>query len=100
LSPDEYGVMRKHPEIGRTILSRVDSLEDVLPIIYHHHERVDGKGYPEGLAGEEIPFLARLISVVDSFEAMTSDRAYRNALSTRRSSRSWRRAPGPSGTGS
>jgi response regulator RpfG family c-di-GMP phosphodiesterase len=82
LSPDEYGVMRKHPEIGRNILSRVDSLEDVLPIIYHHHERVDGRGYPEGLGGEEIPVLARLISVVDSFEAMTSDRAYRNALST------------------
>jgi response regulator RpfG family c-di-GMP phosphodiesterase len=81
LSTDEYGIMMKHPEIGRTILAKVESLEDVLPIIYHHHERIDGRGYPAGLSGSDIPFLARLISVVDSFEAMTSDRAYRNALS-------------------
>jgi putative nucleotidyltransferase with HDIG domain len=81
LTDDEYGIMRKHPEIGRTILSKVDSLQEVLPIIFHHHERYDGKGYPSGCSGKEIPFLARLISVVDSFEAMTSDRAYRNALS-------------------
>jgi response regulator RpfG family c-di-GMP phosphodiesterase len=81
LSAEEYGIMKKHPEIGRTILAKVDNLEDILPIIYHHHERFDGKGYPAGFSGTEIPFLARLISVVDSFEAMTSDRAYRNALS-------------------
>jgi response regulator RpfG family c-di-GMP phosphodiesterase len=81
LSTEEYGIMKKHPEIGRTILAKVESLEDILPIIYHHHERIDGRGYPAGLSGNDIPFLARLISVVDSFEAMTSDRAYRNALS-------------------
>ncbi|ACV68178.1 HD domain-containing phosphohydrolase [Desulfohalobium retbaense] len=81
LTSDEYGVMKRHPEVGYSILSQVGTLQEVLPIIFHHHERVDGQGYPNGLSGDEIPFLARLVSVVDSYEAMTSDRAYRNSLS-------------------
>ncbi|MFP4071162.1 MAG: HD domain-containing phosphohydrolase [Desulfovibrionales bacterium] len=81
LTDEEYAVMKKHPEIGQAILSKVESLDPILSIIYHHHERMDGRGYPSGLSGAEIPFLARIVSVVDSFEAMTSDRAYRNALS-------------------
>jgi len=80
LSGDEFSIMKKHPEVGRNILAQVGSLQDILPIIYHHHERIDGRGYPTGLHGDQIPFLARLVSVVDAFEAMTSDRAYRNAL--------------------
>jgi response regulator RpfG family c-di-GMP phosphodiesterase len=80
LTFDEYNVMKSHPQVGRDILSRVTSFKEILPIVYHHHERVDGKGYPDGLRGSEIPFLARVVSVVDSCEAMTSDRAYRNAL--------------------
>ncbi|GAU09798.1 phosphohydrolase [Desulfoplanes formicivorans] len=80
LTFEEYNVMKSHPQVGRDILSRVTSFKEILPIVYHHHERVDGRGYPEGLNGSEIPFLARVISVVDSYEAMTSDRAYRNAL--------------------
>jgi HD-GYP domain-containing protein (c-di-GMP phosphodiesterase class II) len=80
LTDEEFEVMKKHPTIGRDILSQVWSLKDVLPIVYYHHERVDGKGYPEGLHGDQIPFLARVISVVDAFEAMTSDRAYRESL--------------------
>jgi putative nucleotidyltransferase with HDIG domain len=80
LSGDEFSIMKKHPEVGRNILAQVGSLQDILPIIYHHHERIDGKGYPTGLHGDQIPFLARVVSVVDAFEAMTSDRAYRNAL--------------------
>jgi len=80
LMDEEFEVMKKHPAIGRDILSQVWSLKDILPIVYHHHERVDGKGYPEGLHDEQVPFLARVISVVDAFEAMTSDRAYRQAL--------------------
>ena len=80
LSDEEFEVMKKHPAVGKTILSQVGSLQNILGIIYHHHERVDGKGYPEGLSQKQIPFLARLVSIVDSYEAMTSDRAYRKAL--------------------
>ena len=80
LTSDEFSIMKKHPEVGRNILAQVGSLQNILPIIYHHHERIDGKGYPTGLKGTQIPYLARLVTVVDAFEAMTSDRAYRNAL--------------------
>ncbi|WP_045220819.1 HD domain-containing phosphohydrolase [Desulfonatronum thioautotrophicum] len=80
LTTDEFTVMQRHPELGRAILNQVTSFGDILPIIFYHHERVDGDGYPMGLHQEEIPFLARVLSVVDSFEAMTSDRAYRKAL--------------------
>lgn len=80
LTEEEFKVMKKHPGIGRDILAQVWSLKKILPIVYHHHEQIDGSGYPDGLEGEQIPFLARLISVVDAFEAMTSDRAYRKAL--------------------
>lgn len=80
LTAEEFEIIKKHPEIGKSILYNVDSLRDAIPIIYHHHERFDGKGYPDQLHGDDIPFLARVICVVDSFEAMTSDRAYRNAM--------------------
>lgn len=80
LTTDEFAIIKKHPEIGKSILSNVDSLREAIPIIYHHHERFDGKGYPDQLHGDDIPFLARVICVVDSYEAMTSDRAYRNAM--------------------
>lgn len=79
LDPEEVAIMRQHTAIGRNILCKVKSLEDVLPIVYHHHERMDGRGYPDGLRGEDIPFLARVLSVVDGFEAMTSHRAYHQA---------------------
>lgn len=80
LTNEEFSVMQRHPELGRAILHQVTSFGDILPIIYYHHERVDGAGYPMGLRGEDIPLLSRILSVVDSFEAMTSDRAYRKAL--------------------
>jgi len=79
LSPDEFEVMKQHPVVGRDILSRVTSLSEIMPIVYHHHERLDGLGYPLGLKGNDIPYLARLVSVIDGFEAMTSDRAYQKA---------------------
>lgn len=81
LSPEELIPMRQHPAIAHTILSKVESLSDVLPVVYHHHEHFDGSGYPDGLAGPDIPYLARLVSVVDGFEAMTSDRAYHKGRS-------------------
>lgn len=79
LTFDEYQIMKQHPVTGRDIVSRVKELNPTLPLIYHHHERFDGGGYPGGLAGEAIPFLVRILSVVDGFEAMVSDRAYHQA---------------------
>lgn len=81
LEPHELPLIRRHPAIAQTILWKVESLTDVIPIVYHHHESFDGSGYPDGLKGDKIPFLARLVSVVDGFEAMTSDRAYHRARS-------------------
>ncbi len=80
LDDEEFEVMKSHPAIARDIISQVGTLKDILPIVYHHHERVDGCGYPDGISDQQIPELAKIISVVDSFEAMTSDRAYRKAL--------------------
>jgi response regulator RpfG family c-di-GMP phosphodiesterase len=81
LTDEEFEIMKTHPVIAWEIISQVRSLRDILPVVYHHHERVDGRGYPDGIAGEQIPELARIISIADAFEAMTSDRAYRRALS-------------------
>jgi response regulator RpfG family c-di-GMP phosphodiesterase len=81
LTDEEFTIMKRHPEVGRNILAQVASLQEILPTIYHHHERIDGRGYPEGLRDEQIPFLSKVIGVVDAFEAMTSDRAYRQAMS-------------------
>ncbi|MCX7708611.1 MAG: DUF3369 domain-containing protein [Clostridia bacterium] len=76
----EYTEVKRHTLKGAHILSAVSMFKDVVPLVKYHHERLDGKGYPEGLMGEEIPFLARILSVADAFDAMTSDRVYRNRL--------------------
>lgn len=81
LSPDEWRLMKKHPIVSARILEPVRISSKVKAAIRHHHERYDGKGYPYGLAGESIPLEARILSVADSYEAMTSDRPYRKALS-------------------
>ena len=83
LSAEEYALMKQHPIVGDNLCSTVRSLEGVRPIIRSHHERVDGRGYPDGLSGEEIPLLAQIVSVVDDFDALTTDRPYRKALSTK-----------------
>ncbi|MBN1421996.1 MAG: response regulator [Planctomycetes bacterium] len=80
LTDDEMQEIRKHPVHSRDILRPVRSFADGLDFVYYHHERPDGRGYPEGIGGEEIPFEARLIAVVDTYDAMASDRAYRRAL--------------------
>jgi HD-GYP domain-containing protein (c-di-GMP phosphodiesterase class II) len=80
LSREEFFVMRTHPEVGYHILKPILS-ESCLGGILHHHERWDGKGYPMNLVGEEIPLGARIISIADSFDAMVTDRTYRQALS-------------------
>ncbi len=81
LSAEEWSVMKRHVEIGVEICSPLRSLAPVLPLIRHHHERFDGSGYPDGLAGEEIPMLARVFQVVDVYDALTVDRCYRPAMS-------------------
>ena len=75
--------MQKHSEIGERILGNVDTYSEIAGIVRHHHERVDGQGYPDGLAGEEIPLLSRIIAVADAYNAMTSDRPYRDAMPSR-----------------
>ena len=81
LDPSEWEEMRKHPEMGYRMLRRIRFLEPALDIVLCHQERFDGSGYPRGLKGEEIPLGARIFAVVDTFDAMTSDRPYRAALS-------------------
>ncbi|MDO8880912.1 MAG: HD domain-containing protein [Coriobacteriia bacterium] len=81
LTPAEVRQIRRHPVIGADLTQDVAFLSDVVPIVRHHHERVDGAGYPDGLVGPEIPMLARVLAVVDSYDAMTSDRAYRPGMS-------------------
>jgi len=80
LSTDEYGTIMNHPEIGYKILAKVKGLEDIIPMILYHHERIDGKGYPFGLRGDKIPVGARIIAIADAYDAMTSNRPYRKAL--------------------
>jgi diguanylate cyclase (GGDEF)-like protein len=80
LTDDEWALLRRHPELGERILAPIAQLEDVRPIVRACHERYDGKGYPDGLRGEEIPLEARIIFVCDAFHAMTTDRPYRRAL--------------------
>ena len=81
LNRREWAEMRTHPQKGFRILSRVPGLGEVAEIVYSHEERYDGSGYPRGLAGEQIPLAARLFAVIDTLDAMTSDRPYRRALS-------------------
>lgn len=81
LTSEEWAVMEKHTLIGEQILAPLDFMCQALPIVRHEHERWDGQGYPDGIAGEEIPLGARIILVCDAFHAMTSDRPYRAALS-------------------
>jgi HD-GYP domain-containing protein (c-di-GMP phosphodiesterase class II) len=75
--------MQRHSEIGERILAKVESYEEIAGIVRHHHERVDGGGYPDGLVESEIPQLSRIIAVADAYNAMTSDRPYRDAMPSR-----------------
>lgn len=80
LTDEEYKKIKEHPVIGADIISKLGLWDQEMGIIRHHHEHFDGKGYPDGIKGEQIPKLARILSVADSFDAMTSDRAYRKKL--------------------
>lgn len=81
LSENEWKIMKHHPIYGAALMDPVHALESIKPIIYSHHERYDGRGYPEGLSGQDIPEGSRLLAVTDAFSTMISGRAYRNPLS-------------------
>jgi HD-GYP domain-containing protein (c-di-GMP phosphodiesterase class II) len=83
LSLEERRQMEQHSVIGERILRNVDDYGEIAAIVRHHHERVDGNGYPDRLSGDDIPLLARIIAVADGYNAMTSDRPYRDAMPSR-----------------
>jgi HD-GYP domain-containing protein (c-di-GMP phosphodiesterase class II) len=80
LTPEEFEQIKKHPEMGARILQDIKQLRDIIPGVLYHHERYDGRGYPTGLAGEDIPLMGRVICLADCFDAMTSSRTYRKAM--------------------
>ncbi len=80
LTDEEFNHIKTHPVLGYQILSSIRQSEYLSIGAHYHHERYDGKGYPEGLAGEEIPWIARIIAVADAYDAMSSNRSYRNSL--------------------
>jgi putative two-component system response regulator len=90
LTPQEHSLMRQHTVIGDHLCSELRLLEEVRPIVRHHHERPDGTGYPDGLKDEEIPLLARILAVVDVFDALTTERPYKAALSVEQAVRELR----------
>ena len=80
LTDEEYAKIKEHPVIGYNMIQHATMFKNILDIVKHHHEKFDGTGYPDKLAGTNIPYLARLTSIVDSFDAMTSRRSYRDSL--------------------
>ena len=83
LTLDERRQMEQHSVIGERILANVEDYAEIAKIVRHHHERMDGEGYPDGISGREIPLLSRIIAVADAYNAMTSDRPYRDAMPSR-----------------
>ncbi len=80
LTEEEFDAVKAHPVLGEKIVGQIAALQETLPGIRHHHERYDGRGYPDGLAGENIPLIARILAVADTYDAMTSDRPYRTGM--------------------
>jgi putative nucleotidyltransferase with HDIG domain len=81
LNPEEFNQIKQHANMGAEIIDHIKQLRNIIPGIKYHHEQIDGTGYPEGLRGEKIPIIAKIVSVTDTFDAMTTDRPYRRALS-------------------
>jgi putative nucleotidyltransferase with HDIG domain len=79
ITDKEYEIIKEHPVHGAKIFENIEQLKDIVPLIRHHHERVDGKGYPDSLNGEETPISARILHVAESFDSMTSDRPHRSS---------------------
>lgn len=81
LTPEEFNLIKRHSNMGAEIIEHIRQLKEIVPGIKYHHEQMDGRGYPEGLKGEEIPLMAKIVAVADTYDAMTTDRPYRKALS-------------------
>jgi HD-GYP domain-containing protein (c-di-GMP phosphodiesterase class II) len=81
LTEEEFDSIKQHPVVGYNVLSHIEQLREALPGIRHHHEKLDGSGYPDGLKGDEIPLAAKIIAVADVYDALTSSRSYRPAMS-------------------
>jgi HD-GYP domain-containing protein (c-di-GMP phosphodiesterase class II) len=94
LTPDEYRVIQSHVETGVRILKDLKKLSHILPSVRHHHESMDGSGYPDQLSGEEIPLEARILAVADSYDAMSSDRMYRKRLAPKQIDEIFRKGRG------
>ena len=80
LSPEEYNTIKRHTNMGAEILEHIRQLKDIIPGVKYHHEQMNGRGYPDGLKGEEMPIIAKIVAVADTYDAMTTDRPYRKAL--------------------
>lgn len=83
LTLEERRQMQEHPAIGERILAKVETYSEIARIVRHHHEWIDGMGYPDGIAGEEIPLISRIVAVAEEYSYMTSDRPYRDAMPSR-----------------
>jgi len=81
LNPEEFNTIKRHASMGAEIIDHIKQLKNIIPGIKYHHEQIDGTGYPEGLKGERIPIIAKIVAVADTFDAMTTDRSYRTGLS-------------------
>jgi HD-GYP domain-containing protein (c-di-GMP phosphodiesterase class II) len=80
LDDDEFEIMKTHPQRGHKIMSQIPAMREFLPGMYMHHEMINGQGYPQGLKGDELPMQARIVSVADTFDAMTTERPYQQAM--------------------
>jgi HD-GYP domain-containing protein (c-di-GMP phosphodiesterase class II) len=94
LTPEEFEHIKQHPLLGYRILADIRQMSDTLPVVLHHHEQWDGKGYPCGLASLDIPLLARIAAVADAYDAMTSDRPYRKGMPVEKVEEIFRRGAG------
>jgi HD-GYP domain-containing protein (c-di-GMP phosphodiesterase class II) len=94
LTDEEFAEMKAHPGVGADVVKEIDHLEDLQWEILYHHERMDGKGYPHGLEGSDIPFTARVLAVADTFDALTNDRPYRQAMTKEEAVEELRRVAG------
>ena len=94
LSPEEYNTIKRHTSMGAEILEHIRQLRDIIPGVKYHHEQMNGRGYPDGLKGEEMPVIAKIVAVADTYDAMTTDRPYRKALSKKVAMEELRRCAG------
>ncbi len=94
LTNEEFDIIKKHPDAGEKIIKPIRFLADILPIVRHHHERHDGRGYPGGLGGDDFPFFARIVQIADTFDAMTSNRPYRESMQMKKVIKEFQRCSG------